>query len=96
MVDEGGVQGEDAFHAHAVRDLAHGEGGVGGAALDADHVALEHLNTLFFAFHNAQMHFHRVAGAKHGHIHTHVFTFNFLNDIHALLLKYAALGRLSS
>ncbi|MPL81002.1 hypothetical protein SDC9_26910 [bioreactor metagenome] len=85
-VDEGRVERENTFHAHAVGNLAHRKGGAGGAALDADNVTLEDLDTFFFAFHNAQVHFHRVAGAKRGKIHALVFQFNFPDDVHRELL----------
>src|SRR5688572_8526627 len=46
LLDGAGVQGEDALHALAEGDLAHGHGGPGPCALEADHDALEDLDTL--------------------------------------------------
>ena len=87
MVDEGGVQGEDTFHAHAVGDLANGHGSAHGAAVHTDHVALEHLDTFLFTFDDTEVHFHGVAGLESGNIKAHLFAFDLFDDGHVLLLK---------
>src|SRR5215475_13151865 len=46
LLDGARVQGEDALHALAERDLAHGHGGPGPAAAQPDDHALEDLDAL--------------------------------------------------
>ena len=46
------MEREDALHADAGRDLAHGKGGPGTAATATDNRALEDLDALFVAFLN--------------------------------------------
>ena len=82
VVDEGGVEGEDTLNTNAVGNLAHSKGGASGAAVNADDAALENLNTLFFAFNNAQVNLDGVAGTEGRQIRALIFAFDFANDIH--------------
>src|SRR5215472_4958434 len=50
VIDYAGVQGEDAFHALAEADLAHGHGGAHARILTRDHSSFERLQTLLVTF----------------------------------------------
>src|SRR5262249_36574918 len=58
---------EDALHADALRDLAHGERGAGTAASPIDDDPLEHLGALLVPFDHPHVDPDRVAGAELGH-----------------------------
>jgi len=79
------MEGKHAFHAHAVGNLAHGEGTASGAAMQADNVPLENLDTFLFAFNNAHVHLYGIPGLEAGNIHTQLFLFNHLNLVHHTL-----------
>ena len=65
LIDNLGVEGEDALDALAEAHLAHGKGALRAAAAGDDH-ALEGLETLFLAFLNLDLHANGVAGGKGG------------------------------
>ena len=90
MIDEGGVEGEDTLNTNAFGDLAHREGAAGGAAVNANDIALENLDALLFAFDNAQVNLDGVAGTEFRDIHAHIFAFDFANDVHLGELLYMA------
>src|SRR5581483_5127612 len=61
VADRRAVGLEDALHALAMRNLAHGERGVQSAIADGNHDALVRLHALAIAFHDLHLHDHRVA-----------------------------------
>ena len=72
LVDVGGMDGKDALHPHAIRDLAHRKAGPGEAAPFPDDHSLEDLDALLVPFHNAYMHFHGIPGAKRRQVAAHL------------------------
>lgn len=74
------VDGEDAFDTDAVGDLANGEGFAKASAAASDDDAFEHLNALFVAFLNFDVHANGVAGAEVGEVRAELAAFDFLDE----------------
>src|SRR5919198_3916704 len=67
-LDTRGVDGEDALDADAVGGLAHGERLTVAAAAATEDGALEHLDALLVALHDAHVNSHGVARLERGHV----------------------------
>src|SRR5262249_42709752 len=81
-VDLRRVQREDPLHADPVGDLAHGEGGSRPSLAEADHVAFEDLDALFFALFDPDVDPKPVTGAEARDILADLCLFNLVDDIH--------------
>src|SRR3546814_1661698 len=79
-IDGGAVRLEDALDAIAVRDLAHGEGGVEAGVLLADDHALVGLDALAVAFLDLDVDDDGVAGAEYRQLALRLFGFEFLQQ----------------
>src|SRR5437867_7058840 len=76
------MHGEDPLHTDAVRDLAHGEGRPGAAALHGDHHTLEDLDAVLLTFLDFHVHLHRVTHPEGGRGPLHLFLLDQLHEIH--------------
>ena len=74
------VDGEDALNADTVGDFAGGEGFAKASAAASDDDAFEHLNALFVAFLNFDVHADGVAGAEVGEVRAELAAFDFLDE----------------
>lgn len=81
LVDVRGVEGERAFHAHAVADLAHSETGADACTAAADAHALELLDALLVAFDDFNVNVDGVARPEFRIVGAHKFGFDEFNQI---------------
>src|SRR6202047_4352783 len=79
LVDDLGVDGEDALHALAETDLADGKARLG-ASLPGNDDAFERLQALFFAFSDFDQHLNRIARSKLGDVGAARFRQKILDD----------------
>ena len=93
VVDARAVQLEHAFHALAVRDLAHGDRGVEAAVAARDHDAFVGLHALAVAFLHLHVHDDGVAGLEFRHLARGAFGFDLLDDVVHLSTAFPAKTR---
>src|ERR1700733_10280632 len=87
---------EHALHTLAVRDLAHGEGGVQPAIAPGDHHTLVGLHALAVAFDHLHLHHHGVAGPELRHLARHALLVDFLDYLAHVRSPRSSLGRLTA
>src|SRR6476619_7402963 len=88
----GAVEGENALHADAVRDLADGERGADAAAPTGDDHSLERLDALLFPFLDAHVHAHGITRAEGGQVGTEPLFLGFDEGMHMTLGAGARFG----
>src|SRR5665213_2245623 len=85
---------ESALDALAVRDLAHGEGGVEAAVATGDDYTLVGLNPLAISLDHLDLHHHGIAGLEIRHRAGHALSFERLDNVtHCRFLVSRALWR---
>lgn len=85
--DTGGVQGERAFYAFAIGNLANRERFVETGATLADHKTLEDLDTFLTAFDNTAVNLDVVSYIKGCDIGLELFLFDFVDDVHLAVFR---------
>src|SRR5262245_57811225 len=77
VVDDPGVQREDALHAMAEADFPHRDRLTHPGIVTGDQRSLERLQPLLIAFLDPDVHTNRIAGAKFGNIGAFVLVYEF-------------------
>src|SRR5208337_525615 len=81
-IDNGRVQGENAFHSLAEGGLANREGGVIPGSPLADDCAFEDLNSFLVTFFDFDVHTHGISGLERGQVFFHLQLFNLFERVH--------------
>ncbi len=82
LVDDLGVQGENALHTMPKGNLADGEGGSDAAVFEANTNALEHLDAFLIAFLDFDVNFDGVTRIELRDVRSQLLLFNCIDDVH--------------